>query len=107
MLRRWVGNLSLMLGGLVAGVLGLTEAALPHPRDTRGVRNVQHPVVPLLRQSVYSRLAGYEDTSDAERLARDPAMQVVVGRHALERRAACTNTLTRAVYPGPQLGGIS
>ena len=27
-------------------------------------------------QSVYSRLAGYEDTNDAERLADDPAMRV-------------------------------
>jgi hypothetical protein len=44
---------------------------------------------------VYSRLAGYEDTNDAARLARDPAMQAVVGRRALERQAASTNTLSR------------
>jgi hypothetical protein len=51
--------------------------------------------VGLLRQSVYSRLAGYEDTNDAERLAQDPAMQAVVGRRALEKQAASTNTLSR------------
>jgi len=62
---------------------------------TRGGRNVQHEMVPLLRQSVYSRLAGYEDTNDAVRLARDPAMQAVVGRRALEKQAASTNTLSR------------
>jgi len=33
----------------------------------------------LRRQSVYSRLAGYEDTNDAERLAVDPAIRRVVG----------------------------
>jgi hypothetical protein len=44
--------------------------------------NKQHQLVPLLRQSVYSRLAGYEDVNDAERLAGDPAMRHVVGGRA-------------------------
>jgi len=76
-------------------VLGLTETAPVYLQETRGGRNVQHEMVPLLRQSVYSRLAGYEDTNDAVRLARDPAMQAVVGSRALERQAASTNTLSR------------
>jgi hypothetical protein len=76
-------------------VLGLTEMAPVYLQETRGGRNVQHELVPLLRQSVYSRLAGYEDTNDAVRLARDPAMQAVVGRRALEKQAASTNTLSR------------
>jgi len=75
--------------------LVLTEKAPSYLRDTRGGRNVQHEIVPLLRQSVYSRLAGYEDTNDAVRLARDPAMQAVVGRRAMEKQAASTNTLSR------------
>ena len=75
--------------------LGLTEAAPTYLHETRGGRNVQHELVPLLRQSVYGRLAGYEDTNDAERLARDPAMRAVVGRRALEKQAASTNTLSR------------
>jgi hypothetical protein len=87
-------------GGLLAcreldGALELTEVAPTYLRETRGGRNVQHELVPLLRQSVYSRLAGYEDTNDALRLARDPAMQAVVGRRALEKQAASTNTLSR------------
>jgi len=36
-----------------------------------------------------------EDTNDAVRLARDPAMQAVVGRRAMEKQAASTNTLSR------------
>ena len=75
--------------------LGLTKKASNYLRDSRGGRNVQHELVPLLRQSVYSRLAGYEDTNDAEKLARDPAMQAVVGRRALEKQAASTNTVNR------------
>jgi len=76
-------------------VLGLTEMAPIYLQETRGGRNVQHEMVPLLRQSVYSRLAGYEDTNDAVRLAKDPAMQAVVGRRAMEKQAASSNTLSR------------
>ena len=48
--------------------LGLTETASECLQETRGGRNVQ-PDWWALRQSVYSRLAGYADTNDAERLA--------------------------------------
>ncbi len=47
--------------------------------DSRQGMNKQHLLVPLLRQSIYSRLAGYEDVNDAERLAVDPAIRHVVG----------------------------
>ena len=53
--------------------LGLTEAAEEGLEDPRTGKNTQHKIIPLLRQSVYSRLAGYEDTNDAERLRVDPA----------------------------------
>ena len=44
---------------------------------------------------MYSRLAGYEDTNDAERLADDPTMRVIVGRRdGPERPAASTNTMS-------------
>ena len=57
---------------------------------------MQHRLVGLLRQSVYSRLAGYEDTNDAERLAQDPTMRIIVGRRGgPERPAASTNTMSR------------
>ena len=42
---------------------GLTETADECLQESRGGRNVQHRLVGLLRQSVYSRLAGYEDTN--------------------------------------------
>jgi hypothetical protein len=58
-------------------------------------RNVQHRLVPLLRQSVYSRLAGYEDTNNAERLAHDPAMRTITGWWDGDRPATSTNTMSR------------
>ncbi len=75
--------------------LQLTAMAPAYLQETRTGRNVQHELVPLLRQSVYSRLAGYEDNNDAARLAMDPVMRAVVGRRALEKQAAGTNTVNR------------
>ena len=62
---------------------------------SRRSKNTQHAVTALLRQSVYSRLAGYEDTNDAERLAVDPAMCQVVGGRAKDHQAASTSPMGR------------
>jgi len=62
--------------------LGLTEMGADLLTDSRQGSNKQHLLIPLLRQSIYSRLAGYEDVNDAERLAVDPAMRHVVGGRA-------------------------
>ena len=59
--------------------------------------NKQHRLLPLLRQAIYSRLAGYEDVNDAERLSVDPAMRHVVGGRAalVDKRAASTSEVGR------------
>ena len=75
--------------------LGPTETANECLQESRGGRNVQHRLPGLLRQSVYSRPAGYEDTNDAERPAQDPTMWIIVGRRCgPERPAASTNTMS-------------
>ncbi len=48
-----------------------------------------------MRQSVYGRLAGYEDVNDAERLSLDPAMRAIVDCKGLDRRAASTSQMWR------------
>lgn len=53
--------------------LGLTKKGGDVLTDSSPGRNTQHRLVPLLRQSIYSRLAGYEDVNDAERLCVAPA----------------------------------
>jgi hypothetical protein len=76
-------------------VLGLNEMAGVMIQDKRTGMNVQHEITGLLRQSVYARLAGYEDVNDHERLFRDPAMRAVIGKKALERNAASYQTVSR------------
>jgi hypothetical protein len=75
--------------------LGLTQIAADYLKESRTGRNIRHHLVPLLRQSIYSRLAGYDDTNDAERLSRDPAMRVVVGWQGSARKAASTSEMGR------------
>ena len=58
--------------------LDLNGIASNYLQESRTVRNILHHLVPLLRQSIYSHLAGYDDTNDAVRLSKDPAMRVVV-----------------------------
>src|SRR4051812_12605484 len=57
--------------------LGLTALAGEMVADARTGKNGRHALVGLLRQSVFGRLAGYEDVNDAERFRHDPAMRWV------------------------------
>jgi len=75
-------------------VLGLTDMATCMLSGARA-NNRRHDLAGLFRQSVYARLAGYEDVNDQEALSRDPAMRAVIGRKALERNAASTATVSR------------
>ena len=75
--------------------LGLTVMASETLADTRTGKNGRHALVGLLRQSVFGRLAGYEDVNDAERLRHDPAMRWIVGGKAARGRAASPSQMGR------------
>jgi hypothetical protein len=87
-------------GGLVAyrdldETLGLTAPAGAALTDKRTGTNIRHSLMALLRQSIYSRLAGYDDLNDADRLAVDPVMRQVIGGRAKEKEAASTSQMAR------------
>jgi hypothetical protein len=68
--------------------LGLTDIGVDALADARTGKNGRHSLIGLLRQSVFGRLAGYEDVNDADWLCRDPAMSCVVGDRAITGSAA-------------------
>jgi hypothetical protein len=61
--------------------------------DSRRGKNTQFPFADLLRQSLYSRLAGYEDLTDAERLSHDLTFRLIGSGKLWDRGAALTSRL--------------
>ncbi len=76
-------------------VLGLHDIASELLRDRRTGHNRVHSLVGLLRQSVFGRLAGYDDVNDADRLALDPVVRQVVGGRAADTKAASASQMGR------------
>jgi hypothetical protein len=62
----------------------LTSATLC---DDRRGKNKSHRLDGQFRQSVYSKLAGYEDVTDAVWLSLDPVMCQIVGGRAVDAQA--------------------
>ena len=77
--------------------LGLSELISEHLTDGRRGKNTQLPLPDLLRQSIYSRLTGYEDVNDAERLAQDPTFRLMGSERIWERGAALTSRLLAGI----------
>ena len=73
--------------------LGLGDLIAQHLTDSRRGKNTQLALADLLRQSVYSRLASYEDVNDAERLSQDPTFRLIGSEKIWERGAALTSRL--------------
>ena len=77
------------------GALGLSALAAAALCDTRRGKNTVHRLDGLFRQSVFGRLASYEDVNDVDRLAHDPVMRQVVGGRAVEVQAASASQMGR------------
>ena len=85
-------------GGLLAyrdldSALGLFDLFSTIFNDLRTGRNIQHDMSILSRQSIYIRLAGYEDVNDAQRLSVDPVMRAITGKKDKGKQAASANTI--------------
>jgi hypothetical protein len=91
--------------------LGLSALIAENIRDDRRGKNTQLPLPDLLRQSIYSRLAGYEDVNDAERLSRDPTFRLIGSEKIWERGAALPSRLhwfeTEVLSQDENLEGLS
>jgi len=72
--------------------LGFGELIDEHLTDSRA-NNARFSFADLLRQSVHSRLAGYEDVNDAERLCQDPTFRLIGSEKIWDRGAALTSRL--------------
>ena len=71
--------------------LGLNTLMERPLADLRIGHNRQFPLRDLFRQPIDSRLAGYEDTNGAERLAEDPAFWRLASRERRETSVALTS----------------
>ena len=72
--------------------LGFSKLIAQHLTDSRRM-NTKFALADLVRQSVYSRLAGYEDMNDAERVSQDPTFRLIGSEKIWERGAALTSRL--------------
>ena len=73
--------------------LGLGKLIEDHLTDTRQGENKKFPLADLVRQSVYSRLAGYEDLNDAVRVSADPTFRLIGSKKNWDRGGALTSRL--------------
>jgi hypothetical protein len=72
--------------------LALGELIEQYLTDSRA-NNARFSFADLLRQSVYSRLAGDEDVNDAERLSHDPALRLIGSEKIWDRGAELPSRL--------------
>jgi len=91
--------------------LGFGDLIAEHLSDARRGKNTQLPLADLFRQSVYSRMVGYEDVNDAERLSQDPTFRLIGSEKVWDRGVALTSRLqtfeTEMLAEGENFAGLA
>jgi hypothetical protein len=91
--------------------LGLSQLISDNLKNERRGQNTQLPLPDLLRQSIYSQLAGYEDLNDAERFSQDPAFRLIGSEKIRDRGAALPSRLhwfeTQVLTQSANLSGLA
>jgi hypothetical protein len=94
--------------GVVFSPWGLSGLIADNIRDDRRGKNMQLPPPDLLRQSIYSCLAGYEGLNDAERLSQDPTFRLIGSEKIWEAGAALFHWFeTEVLSQAENLDGMS
>jgi hypothetical protein len=79
--------------------------------DARRGKNTQPPLLDMLRQSIYGRLAGYEDLNDAEHLSRDQTFRLIGSEKIRDHGAALPSRLlwfeTQVLTQAETLSGLA
>ena len=71
--------------------LGFGKLIEEHLTDSRQGTNKKFPLADLVRQSVYSRLAGYENLNDAVRVSAVPTFRLIGSKKNWDRGGALTS----------------
>ena len=79
--------------------LGLETRIAEHLSESRQGLNTQFSLADLLQQSVYSRLAGYEDLNDAVRVSADPTFRLIGSPKIWDRGTVLTSTREPTLTP--------
>ena len=75
--------------------LGLFDKTVRFVRDTRKGKNGVHTLMGLLRQSVFGRLASYEDLSNCRAAVNDGLLTVHIGTGFRRQEHGSTSNLVR------------
>jgi hypothetical protein len=91
--------------------LGLGQLISDNLSDNRRGTNAQLPLPDLLCQSIYSRLAGYEDLNDAECLSQDATFRLIGSEKIRDRGTALPSRLhwfeTQVLTQATNLSGLA